>query len=529
MIPILDCVPNKDIKLRPQQVAALLWIEANFFKYRYLFIDMPVGCGKSWVVATVNNWLEINNLGRSADITPTKLLQDQYTGVFPWIPDLKGQNSYKCSTLANGGTCADHKRFSLEGKLCGGVDKCAYMAARADATNSKTAIFNFHSYYYNNMCENKDHMFIDEGHNTRAFLEGLYSLDLWSCEIGFDKDYPTDPKSIKLLIESTYQQAKLELNAAIARRIQDSLIEELEELIMRLEKVSAGLDMFGKDILVVKKTEVYKRKKWLKRDMREFTGKEQTLIKIKPLKLGNIANDLLWVPEIKRVMFLSATLDESDIDDLGIDPSERAIFRSDSPIPPDRRKFIVWPVANMGYKHQKDSMPAIVNAIKTIADKNKDSKGVIHCTYSLSKMLKEYVGDNPRFIFHTESDKTDVYYRFRENKNPVILVACGMSEGIDLPDDYARWQIIMKVIYPSLADDVWSWKSVNKPRAYIWETVKTIIQQSGRICRSPTDKGYTYILDSEFGDETRGLFKKGLKYGMWPKWFRDSMVFIKGK
>lgn len=520
-IPILDCVPGS-ITLRPQQVEALLFIEKNYDLFDFFCLNLPVGAGKSWVATTYNNWIDQNNLGKTADITPTKLLQDQYTKDFTWIPDLKGMNNYACRQAAKeGDTCADRKRASGDGKLCGGPECCTYMAARTDASQARTAIFNFHSYLFNKMWESKDHLVIDEGHNTRNFLEGLYTLNLWGCELGFDGTVKTDVETIRTILDTQWKTVKNEITEALARRLGKDIVDELEEIRQQLESVMEGLAEFGNDILITKKEELYKKRKYFQRDMSEFKDSMQTVVRIKPLKVSTIAHWALWREEIKKVLFLSATISKTDMAELGIEPNQVACFTSSSPIPADRRKFIVWPKVDMSYQKQKANIPEAVESIRLIAEKNKDTKGVIHCTYEVARLLEKHLIDG-RYMFHATANKNDVYHRFRESKKPSILVACGMAEGIDLPDDFARWQIILKVQYPSLGDDVWAWKCSNNHRAYQWETIKTIIQQSGRICRGPNDKGFTYMLDSSF----LKLWERTKNTDMWPNWFREAMVFV---
>ena len=62
-----------------------------------------------------------------------------------------------------------------------------------------------------------------------------------------------------------------------------------------------------------------------------------------------------------------------------------------------------------------------------------------------------------------------------------------MEEGVDLKDDKSRFQIICKIPYPYLGDELvvqrmkkWNWW-------YSFETVKTIVQSIGRSIRSETD------------------------------------------
>jgi len=100
-----------------------------------------------------------------------------------------------------------------------------------------------------------------------------------------------------------------------------------------------------------------------------------------------------------------------------------------------------------------------------------------------------------------------------------VLFAPSFDRGIDLVGDQCRVIVIAKVPYPYLGD-----KQVSK-RLYtrggqVWyamQTVRTIVQMSGRAMRSAEDHAETYILDSKFID----VWKENKR--MFPGWWRDAV------
>jgi Rad3-related DNA helicase len=74
-----------------------------------------------------------------------------------------------------------------------------------------------------------------------------------------------------------------------------------------------------------------------------------------------------------------------------------------------------------------------------------------------------------------------------------------MSEGLDLADDLARWQVIVKAPFPNLGDP-WVVRKHAEPGGKSWyseQTVIDLLQASGRVMRSRKDRGVTYILDKK--------------------------------
>jgi Rad3-related DNA helicase len=365
----------------------------------------------------------------------------------------------------------------------------------------------------------KDTVIIDEGHNAANFLFDMYSLKLWQPEWNYDKDIDPTLENVTKIVADALADLSERYATALSKKM-DKLAEELENEVRRYSNVMQCLNNWGKDVLMVKKEEEYKAPKGKK----ELKGTKQIMINIKPLKVSSFAAEVLWPDDMtSKIILMSATISMNDAEELGLTRMPTGYFESESPIPKERRPFVVLPVANMGWAAQHESIPIVADYLLKLAARHPNEKGIVHCTYSVAKALEKILGRNHRFWFHDNMNKVDVYQRFRAEKGNAVLVASGMAEGIDLPDDAARFQVITKVMYPSLADDVHQWRAHNAPNLYQWDTVRTIIQQSGRICRNPNDFGITYMLDEAF----MTLWNRTKNKGMWPKWFTESFVFVK--
>ena len=73
-----------------------------------------------------------------------------------------------------------------------------------------------------------------------------------------------------------------------------------------------------------------------------------------------------------------------------------------------------------------------------------------------------------------------------------------MHEGVDLPYDAARFQVIPIISKPYLGDSYNREILMKNPELYLEMTIKKVVQQQGRVCRAPDDWGVTYILDKSF-------------------------------
>jgi ATP-dependent DNA helicase DinG len=98
-----------------------------------------------------------------------------------------------------------------------------------------------------------------------------------------------------------------------------------------------------------------------------------------------------------------------------------------------------------------------------------------------------------------------------------------MDTGVSFDNDTARFQIIAKVPYPSLASQKNKLRQNNNPDWYAWKTSANLQQSCGRVVRSGLDYGDTIILDSSFGDV--------IKYSshFLPEWFQKAIKRINVK
>ena len=135
--------------------------------------------------------------------------------------------------------------------------------------------------------------------------------------------------------------------------------------------------------------------------------------------------------------------------------------------------------------------------IKELIDRYPNQKGVIHTSsneqaFWIMDNLKEY-----KLLFVGGESRNEVLKEFNERNDGVILIGASIKDGVDLKGDLCRFQIIFKVPYPQLNEQVKFRKSLD-PSWYYYQAVMAIMQAYGRGIRDKEDYCDMYIIDSNF-------------------------------
>jgi Rad3-related DNA helicase len=84
--------------------------------------------------------------------------------------------------------------------------------------------------------------------------------------------------------------------------------------------------------------------------------------------------------------------------------------------------------------------------------------------------------------------------------------------------------VIVKVPYPHLGDKVVNKRFHSGQEGRVWytmQTVRTLVQMTGRAVRSVDDWAVTYVLDGSFGGQ---LWSRGGRT-MFPEWWKEAVVW----
>lgn len=357
----------------------------------------------------------------------------------------------------------------------------AYYKAKASLKGSR-CVLNYYQYIANKAYNRT--LVVDEAHSLINFLCDKEQVKLWAHLDGFEEGQFTNMIDLISWLEGP--------NSPNTSRVNN----------LR-QQIKAAPNRF----LLEEATALYR-------------GHSRVCLKLTPLTPRD-NKPILW-PEhrVNKVVLMSATFNDEDLFDLGLDRRRVLKVEVDSPIPVERRVVKVWPIANMSLFNQATAVPRVSEWILEALNHHPE-KGMIHTTYSLSNKFMKFL-KHDRILFHTRYNKAEVYRRWTESepKEGLVLVACGMAEGISLDYDLARWQVITKVQYPNLTDPAVAAKMEDRPDSYQWATIKQLVQSCGRVSRRVDDHGTSYIVDSAFNR----LYTNSNE--LFPSYFKEAVEVV---
>ena len=229
--------------------------------------------------------------------------------------------------------------------------------------------------------------------------------------------------------------------------------------------------------------------------------------------------------KFENILFSSATFLDYDLFIERLKIADYGVVEVESRFDP-RKAPIKFPVKislnrkSLNENKERD-LGIVIDAISKIADIHNKEKGVIHChSYQYQKFIYERVNSDlkKRMILHNTRNRKKAIFDFVNSLDPKILLSVNMDQGTDFHDELARWQVIVKTPFADLSDP---WVMAHKGRLEDWyelNALQNIIQASGRIIRSESDFGTTYIIDRTSLDLIQ-KFRDKL-----PRWFTQRIV-----
>jgi Rad3-related DNA helicase len=448
---IMQHFPQK-LSPRLEQLKLLEAVASNWTTTDVFVLEAPVALGKSAIAYTIAKWRA--SFGETVAITtPSNILLNQYAESFPDLDVLKRQSLYNCVDFKR--SCAATKESI--GFFCKG---CPCAAAKKKVEEARVRVATAHGYCYNQL--HSQTVVHDEAHSLVDLLRDTFSVKIWRKK---DK-FPDHMQTLADVIEWAQGALRTKPN----KRLQQTLDE----------------------LLRIRLGAVIEYKQELNR------GKLDTVLHVNAISAVS-AGPFLWPNKVRKIVLMSATIGPKDIEELRLHKRRVTYLKCDSPIPAANRPIIYAPAANMAYQYRKASVPMLAAKLRELLA-TYPTKGLVHLPYDVAAQLQAHL-DDPRLIWHNKANKTAQFNAFKAS-DPVegkVLVASGMYEGVDLPYDAARWQVIGVVPYPPLSVEWIKTRAAEDPGWYAWQTCKSLIQASGRVVRAADDQGDTVVTDMQFG------------------------------
>jgi Rad3-related DNA helicase len=496
---------------------------------RVFLVEAPPGVGKSHVAMTLARWS-----GDAYLLTSQKLLQDQYEREFGADLQLvKGRDNYLCERYPD-------TRVPTSRGMCrrprGPVCQCPYARAKTAALGgpifcTNTAYFATLRHWRAEQLRRRRLLIVDEAHNLEAQLVSVFTVAFppEQAKAWFGGPLPRldTVDAYRALMRDHLERMEGQLETVtraldIMRpagvpaetflrmppsRAEQELMAERESLESALARVRFFVDAEDRE--------------WIVR----YPAEPFATLELVPLSVASMAGELL--SEAADLVVLSsaflghrAALAEC----FGLDEAKLRAFASASPFPLDQRRIEYRPVGALSKTTLARLEPVLFAEVAAILAAHPREKGLIHApSYAAGRRLVAHLAAGEpilsrRLIWVESAEaKARALELHRASPMPTVLVSPSLREGVDLPDDFLRFQVVTKLPYPDLGDPWTAARQARDPRWYALETAKALVQAYGRSCRHAGDHGVTYILD--------GQFERFLAHyrPLLPAWFLDAV------
>ena len=443
-------------------MATLKWLERHWETSNVFAINAATGVGKSFLAKAI-----IDSLGGHV-ITPTNLLLDQYSRSYPKVTLLKGFGTYECKE-AEGISCQDRRA------VCRGF--CAGCPASMAATKAKlggTVFANPISYRALQFTKNwvpPEVLVIDEAHKLFSMASLMFEDKIMAEEYGLPM--VTNQLDLRNWMDRRIESLRTNIDANF-KHAQTASVQKMAKQWQRLTRLRESLDT-PENVMMEWRKDYYR-------------GKKKDYLYLNPIEPPQHVFDKLL--RAKKVVLMSATLFPSDVEKLVGGRSFKYLDVA-SPIPVKQRPVHLRPMESAN----KDTSPAKVAEWIQGQLKLHPGNAIIHVSYAWAARLRP-------FLFYTVAnfkpeEKAKAVKKFKAEGG--VFLAAGCAEGLDLPHEECRTNII-----PMLSKDSLGSAVVQRRRAkpggmkqYDLDTLRTFIQQVGRSTRDISDWSVTVVGDPQ--------------------------------
>jgi len=498
------------------QSKALDKIQTAFEKTDTVIITAPTGTGKSFFASTLSNSsseiskeakekiynytaFDVDHHGQYTDtdniephggfvLTITKALQDQYIKLFN-CNSLKGKNNYM-STID---TTMDVEIESavIPKKILNKhrtSHKCNYYNDRRDLLVSQFGTTNYKMFM--NLPDHvkyRDYIICDEASELEDELVSQCSCTieyerLKRANISVKKLTSSEPLTVYAWLDDlvqTLQEQRIFLQRSLQKKSQWSPKSQSKYRFINqlLSHVTVCTNNYYECEYVVEK--------------------DYNKVSLTPLYVDALSKNILSFG--KKRLLMSATIIDPGRFAKSLGISDYEYIEVDSTFEPSRSPIYVSSKYPLSRKTMGNYLPKIVSNITPILYTHADEKGIIHThTHEITQYIKDHNPDpdKNRLIFREPGvSNEDILTKHSEDGHASVLVSPSLTYGVDLKDELARFQIIIKLPYLPLHDKRVKQLFDEDPEWYENKMLNSLVQACGRATRSKNDYSVTYILD----------------------------------
>lgn len=513
---------------------------------RNVILNASTGTGKSIigaVTAEAMSYIRGNKLGpkSSISLTATNVLAKQYEGSFIKMMDqgqymmIKGANNYDCSALStdeqqeNAEACAWYTMVQNSGEFQHILDtKCApceYLSTKKKKNGVRHLTTNYSYYFvdrmYSGKFEDRELIVWDEAHlindlfsEHNAIFFSQKIMQKTAMDIA-DKVQITE-LNIAKLIKAIGQ------DCGVPDKINETNYKTYLQGLMEIYKYAKEKGAVGMERAL--RAGNMSRYSTLNRFVKEYEGKfckiddlfkyeydhvfeykkEEKSVSVKPVFVGGMI-EALYCGEESKNLFMSATISENFITrTMSLDKAKTKFIKLEPTFSKENKEVVFFDPMSLNYTSLQD--PKTVQKLRGHVYKivkhhiEKGERGIIlapsfKLTVEIADEIKSIKG--MKLYEHKQGEKlADVLSAFKAHKDgPAVLLSPSLFEGIDLPGDLSRFQVLVKAPFPSLGDKRMKFILDRHPDIYNTITIMKMVQGAGRSVRSADDSAVTYILD----------------------------------
>ncbi len=387
--------------------------------------------------------------------------------------------------------------------------------------------------------EPRDFLLVDEAHNIGEYAS-LLSIKIHEKRISspvWDRDWYTEMVPLIRHPDSHFAESQAPEIRHILETMRATVMEAIrkeeatpstdaKDKVVKFRKVRAWANLVEQ--LDAGMADIDDGSPWVaqKYEFQTRTGEKKEGLQLTPVLSRRLLQKRLWPLGRNLIVLSTATILDpiQYLRDAGLPTENFLHLRPESNFPPEKGPVYTHLTVDMTQRNQDANFPKALSYVQSIMNQFPDQRGVIHTvSYKLQRYIQTQMPQPwaSRLVFHQSIDRTEVLIDWKKNSPPnSVLVAVAMEEGLDLKYDMARWQVILKCPFPNLGDRRVSARK-NMADGQSWyriQALRKLLQSFGRIVRSETDTGETWILDSS---AVRLLQDN---WSLIPEWAKDRLL-----